>query len=283
MAMTTQDKAAEIVARIPELDAKRGTFTGPTWEDAAQVFDAVLALGRDGVVAVVGMVQDVDDGNDYRVRYVLHGLAQYVGRPGKEAARATFVEALASQLGGDRPKGAQGFVARQLHVVGGKECAPALGKLLGDPDLHEFAAQALLAIRAGAVEEFRKALPGLKGAQRLTALQALGALADAESAEAFRKAAGDEDRDVRLAALWGLARIADAGAVDLALKRADVEPGWERIKATSAVLLLAERLLAGGKKSEAATIYKHLRDSRTDASEAYVREAAQDGLARAGA
>ena len=31
--MITQDKLAEIVDQIPALD-KRGTFTGPTWEDA---------------------------------------------------------------------------------------------------------------------------------------------------------------------------------------------------------------------------------------------------------
>ena len=279
--MLTQDNVAELVDRIPALDAKRGTFTGPTWEEAAVIFDGVLALGRDGVTGVVAMLHETDDGQDYKARYVLHGIAQYLGRPGKEEARALFVAALASQLGGERPKSVQGFVARQLQVIGGKEAAPALGKLLADPEVSESAAQALLAIRAGAVEEFRKALPGLKGAPRLTVLQALGVLADAESAEAFRKAVTDEDRDVRLSALWGLARIADAGAVDVVLKGADVEAGYERIKATSAALLLAERLLAAGKKAEAAKVYRHLKDSRTDASEAYVRDLAQEGLARA--
>src|SRR5438045_7663042 len=52
-----------------------------------------------------------------------------------------------SQLGGERSKGAQGFVLRQLQVIGTKECAPALGRALGDADLCEYAAQALLAIR----------------------------------------------------------------------------------------------------------------------------------------
>src|SRR5258706_15039968 len=156
--MITQDKLAEIVGQIPELD-KRGTFTGPTWDDAIKIFDAVLAGGKESVVGVVAMLKDLDDGSDYKARYVLHGLAQYLGRPGKEAARATFAEALASQLGGDRGKSVQGYVARQLHVAGAKEAAPALGKMLADPDVSEYAAQALLAIRAGAVEEFRKALP----------------------------------------------------------------------------------------------------------------------------
>ncbi len=280
--MITQDALREIVNRVPELDAKRGTFTGPTWEDAAAIFDAVLAAGREGVVGVVAMLHDTDDGQDYKARYVLHGLAQYLGRPGKEAARAVFVEALASQLGGERPKAVQGFVVRQLQVIGGKEAAPALGKLLGDPDVHEFAAQALVAIRSGAAEELRKALPGLKGGPRLTALQALGALADRDSAAELRAAAADADLDARLAALWALARIGDAESVDRVLKGADAAPGWERIRATSAALLLAERLIADGKKAEAFRVYRHLKDTRTDAAEAYVRDAAADALARAG-
>jgi hypothetical protein len=272
-----QEKLAEIVGQIPELD-KRGTFTGPAWDDAIKIFDAVLAGGRESIVAVVAMLRDIDDGSDYKARYVLHGLAQYLGRPGKEAARGMFAEALASQLGGDRPKLVQGYVARLLHVAGGKEAAPALGKLLADPDVSEYAAQALLAIRAGAVEEFRKALPELKGAERLTAIQALGVLADGESAEALRKAATDADRDTRLAAVWGLARMGDAGAVEIALKAADVDAPYERIKATSSALLLAEKLVAAGKKAEAARIYKHLDETRQDPSEAYVREAARQGL-----
>lgn len=281
LAALAQDKISDAVEQVPALD-KRGTFTGPSWEEILPALDTVLAAGRDGIVAVVAMLKDVDDGSDYKARYFLHVIAQYVGRPGKEAARAVFVDALASQLGGDRPRGVQGYVARQLQVIGTKEAAPALGKILADPDLCEYAAQALLAIRAGAAEEFRKALPDLQGGPRLTVLQALGVLADAPSADALKKAIADPDRDVRLAAAWGLARIGDATAVDLVLKAADGDAGWERIKATSSALLLAERLLAAGKKSDAAKIYRHLQTTRTDASEAYVKDAAAEGLAKTG-
>ena len=64
------------------------------------------------------------------------------------------------------------------------------------------------------------------------------------------------------------------------IKAAGVGPGYERIKATSNALLLAERLLAAGKKAEAARIYTHLKETRTDASEKYVREIATEALAR---
>lgn len=277
--MILQDKLAEIVDQIPALD-KRGTFTGPTWDDAMKLVDAVLAGGRESIVGVIALLKDVDDGADYKARYLLHVIAQVAAR--KAAVRGAIGEAFASQLGGDRSKGVQGYLVRQLHVAGTGDQAPALGKLLTDPDLSEYAAQALLAIRSGAADQFRKALPAVKGAQRLTVIQALGVLADRESAEELRKAAADADRDTRLAAVWALARIGDPGAVEIALKAADVEPVYERIKATSSALLLAERLLAAGKKAEAAKVYGHLQETRTDPSETYVRDAAREGLARTG-
>ena len=279
--MKTQDKIAELVDQVPALD-KKGTFTGPTWEDATPMLDGLIAAGRDGIAAVVAMLKEVDDGSDYKARYALHALAQYAGRPGKEAARKTLVDALASQLGGERSKGVQGYVARQLQVIGSKEAAPALGKVLGDPELCESAAQALLAIRDGAVAEFRKALPELKGGPRLTVLQALGVLADAESAEAMKAALADADAEIRLAGAWGLARIAAADAVDAVFKLSTGATGWERIKATSFALQLAERLLASGKKADAAKMYRLLKESRTEKSEAYVLEAATEGLLKAG-
>ncbi len=112
-------------------------------------------------------------------------------------------------------------------------------------------------------------------------VQALGVLKDAPSLAALRAATSDEDRDTRLAAGWALANIGDIGAVDLLIKATGAE-SWERVQAVKNGLLLAENLTAAGKKPEAAKIYRHLHDSRTDVKEKYVREAALRGLAAAG-
>ena len=273
--MTKQEGIPELVDKIPPLD-KGGTFTGPPWEEAIAIFDAVLKA--DGVSAVIDLLKPLDDGQDYKARYLLHGLAQYLGRPGKEEARAKYSTALAAGLSSEKPAGVRGYLARQLQVIGGSEAVPALGKALADPELCEFAAQALLAIGNGAAAEFRKAYPAVTGPARLTVLQAFGVLKDVEALDALRAAA--KEPETRLVAVWGLANIGDADAIDLALKAADVEPPYERAKGTSSCLLLAERLLAAGKKADAVRIYKHLESTRTDPSEAYVRELAVEALAR---
>jgi len=78
--------------------------------------------------------------------------------------------------------------------------------------------------------------------------------------------------------VWALARIADPGAVDAVVRASGAEDGWERTQAVKACLLLAERLFEGGLAEEARKIYVHLRDTRKEPKEAYIREAAERGL-----
>jgi hypothetical protein len=256
--------------------------------DKAQIERAVEEIfkgGRDNVIGLADMIVEPGKGEDYKARYALHVLAIHVcklkQKAGDDSVRRDFAQTLASQLGGGRPKAVQAYLVQELQTAGGPEVVPALGKLLADEELCDWAARALVSIGAGAVEQLRAALPQAKGAGRLTILQNLGVLRDAASAGAFRSALADPDREVRLAAAWGLARIADAAAADALLKAADADPGWERIQMTKACLVLAENLAAAGKKADAAKIYTRLRDTRTDATEKYVREAAEAGLAAA--
>ena len=137
---------------------------------------------------------------------------------------------------------------------------------------------ALVAIQDGAAEPFRAALPKAQGKCRLNILHGLGALQDRRPLAQFREALTDADREVRIVAGWALSRMGDAGSADALMKAADAEPGWERIQATKHCLVLAEKLAAAGKAAESAKIYRYLIDSRTDPSEAYVREAAEKAL-----
>jgi len=124
-------------------------------------------------------------------------------------------------------------------------------------------------------------LPKAQGKCRLNVVQGLGAVGDNQSTGALKEALNDPDREVRLAAGWGLSRMGDAGSADALIKAADVEPGWERIQAAKHCLVLAEKLLAAGNQDQAAKIYLHLRNTRKDPSEKYIRDAAEKGLGAA--
>ncbi len=241
----------------------------------------IQKMGRDGVLGLIDLLVPPGQGDDVKPHYALHALAIAVCKIEDKEPRRTFSEAVASQLGGPRPKAVQAYLCQELGVAGGKEVVPPLGKLLTDEELCDWAIRSLVAIGDGAAEQLRTALPNATGKCRLAIIQNLGVVKDEKSVDALKAAVADPDREIRLAALWGLANIGDPGSVDLLLKAAGVEPGWERIQATKACLMLAESLLASNRKDDAVKIYTQLRDTRTDPSEKYVKDAAEKALAAA--
>ncbi|MGQ9574608.1 MAG: HEAT repeat domain-containing protein [Thermoguttaceae bacterium] len=275
--MAIPESLKQLVERMPDPD-QRGMFTGDV--DKEKIEQAIAAIhqgGREYILGLIEMLVPPGQGDDVKAHYALHCLANHVLKLRDENARRQFAQTVASQLA-SRPKGVQAYLCQVLQWAGRREACPALGKLLTDEDLCEPAAMALVAIRDGAAEQFRAALPQARGKCRLNVIQGLGAVQDKQSAAVLREALSDPDREVRLAAGWGLARMGDPG-VDALLKAADVGPGWERIQATKHCFVLAEKLAASGQALAARQIYAHLRQTRTDPSEAYVRLAAEKALA----
>jgi len=279
--MAVSEKLKSLVDQMPNPDG-RGMYC--TDIDKEKIENAIAEIhkgGRANILGLIDMLGEPGSDQDAKPHYALHCLANYVLIIKDENARRRFCRTVASQLGGDRSKYVQGFLCQELQWAGRKEATAALGKLLGDEELVEPASMALAAIGDGAAKQFVAALPGKEGKCRLNIVQGLGAVGDTQSVGALKQALRDPDREVRLAAGWGLARIGDGGSVDALLKAADVQPGWERIQATKHCLVLAENLLAAGRKDLAERIYTHLRETRTDSAERYVHDAAKKGLAAA--
>ncbi len=272
--MADSEKIAGIVASlvVPDKGAKADAVKK---EAADKALDAILAAGKDGLVAVVGMLAAPGGADDSKARYALHALARRVTKDDRQ--RRAFAEALASTLGGDKPKAVQAFVVRQLQVAGGPESVAAVGKLLADDELYEPAAQALLAIKAGAAEQFRAALPRAEGKARVAIVHGLGTLRDAEAAGAIRPLVGSKDRDLHLTSLWALANAGDAASADTLMKTA-MEGRGERVRTASACLLLAERLRAAGDAKGAARLLTHVRETFKGDDEVHFRDAAKRAL-----
>jgi HEAT repeat protein len=272
-----RDDLAALANQMPDAD-KDGRYTGPTPEDAEKAYAEIIKGGADSAVGLVGLMVEPGKGDDYKVRYLLHGLVTYVARPGAEKDRQMVWQALLSTLGGATPKAVQAAVVQELQALGTKETAAPLGKFLLDDDLCDPVARALIGF-GDTADIFRAALPAAKGRNRITIIQALGVLRDAKAALDLQKAAVDPDADVRISARDALGNIGDAASVDTLLAATHITEPYERIKATEAALVLADRLLAAGQKKDSERIYKHLWDSRTTVEERHVRIAALHGLA----
>ncbi len=272
--MASAENAPALVADMPDL--VDGKVEGPPWSDATRIYEGILDGGPAAVASVIDLLNEVDDGSDYKARYTLHGLLAYASRPAHDPRQKMLIATLLEAVHSDRPKPIRAFLLRQLEAAGDPSAASVLGDLLTDATLSAPAAQALLAIGEGAAAPFRKALDGATGRQRLTVVHALAWLRDRRAAAALKEAAKDGDRAVRIAAVHGLATLGEPTAADLVLRAAQ-QDGWERIQGAKACLLLGENLEAAGDGAAAKKVYRRLLNTRND-SEAYLRDILKDRL-----
>jgi len=282
--MPASEQLKALVEQIPDHD-KGGSYVSLTPEagEAMRTLAAeILKGGRENVLGLVDLLVEPKIGEevkDIKPHYALHLVAVHVTGEGQEKARAEVALALASQLGGDRPKAIQKYLIQEIQLCGGKEVTETLGKMLLDPDLYDDAARALAAIKEGAADVLLAALPNVKGRARLSVIKKLAVLKCEKAADVFKQALAEQDLDIRIAGAWGISRIADASAPEALLKAADGARDWERLNLSDAAMSLADALLAAGKKPEAAAIYAHMATTRTDPTEKHIKQAAERGLA----
>lgn len=275
--MAVSDELKHLVGEMPDPD-DRGMYTENI--DKQKIEQAIAQIAEGGRPSIAGLIEMLGAGQRRRrqtpLRPALPGQPR-AGQPRRESPQGADRDA-GRVLGGERPMHTKAFLCQELQWAGGKEAAAALGKLLLDEELVEPASMALVAIRHGAADAFRAALPAARGKCRRNIIQSLGAIKDTASADALCAVLADPDAEVRIAAGWGLSRMGDADSANALKKAADAKPGWERIQAAKHCFVLAETLAAAGKAKQSAAIYRYLMESRTDPKEAYVREAAQRAL-----
>lgn len=275
--MIDVEKLRQLVAKFPVPAAKDSKLAEVDKSATDAALAELIAGGKEAVTGLVGLLEPAEKGTDLQARHALHALVLRAGAL-KPEQRQGIAEGLAATLSRDHPAEVKVFVLQQLQLVGGPEVTPTLGKLATTETIGEEAVRTLVAIRTGAAEPLRAALPEAKGRNRLVIAQALGTLKDSAAVPELRKLLAGDDSEIRQIAGWGLANIGSAEAAEDLLRQADAAKGFERTKLTDACLLLAENLLAAGKKKEATGIYSHLQRTRTDAAEQHIRDAATRGL-----
>jgi len=151
--VTPSPQLQSLVNDLPDPD-ERGMYC--TNIDKGKIERAIAGIhagGRENVLGLIAMLVPPGRGDDVKAHYALHCLAIHVCKLPDRKHRREFAAALASQLGGDRPKAVQAYLCQELQAAGGKEVVPALGKLLTDEELCEPAACAIVAIGEGAAEQ----------------------------------------------------------------------------------------------------------------------------------
>jgi HEAT repeat protein len=258
-------KVSEIVAKMPAVDVATGQ----------PMLEEILKLGPDALKELCSLITPPQDTGDAKARYAVHGLVLYTKRPGAEADRAKVEKALIDALAAAQDPDLKVFFIEQLQLCGSDAAADAIAALLGDERLCDPAAQALIRIGTPkCVELIRGALPKAQGKRLVTIVQALGVLADSQSAKAILPYAADKDQTLRRTVWFALANIGDASAGEALAAAACSTGRYERALGTKYYLLLASRLAEAGQKDAAAAICRDLLNARTDPAEGNVACAA---------
>jgi HEAT repeat protein len=267
----------ELISQMPPLE---GGWIKPTsWEGTLAACNTALETPKESVIAIIAAFGDVDNGKDYKARLLLRSVVTVAGNPENKGKLEAVVDGIASQLSGNRVKQVKAALIRELRFCGTPSASKAIAPFLTDEELCEDAANALRSIGEGSGAILLAALAAATGKCKTQIIHALAALQEKAAVAAFEAALTDKELDTRIAAAWGIARVADGAAADTVLKAADAASGWERVQMTNAALILAENLIASGKKGEGAKIYSFLKETRKDPSEAYLVDVATKALA----
>jgi hypothetical protein len=269
--------ATELLSKMPPLEGDK-RIKPTEWDFMTEACAEALKSPTESVNGVIDAFSDVDNGKDYRARYLLRGIITVAGDPAKKDKLEEVVAAIVGKLQTVQGKEIKAALLRELRFAGTPAAAKAIAAYAADEQLCSDACNALRSIKDGATALLLGALPNAKGIAKTEIIHALAALGEPEGLAALRAALKDTELNTRLAAAWGVARNGDASAVDELTKASAAAQDWERIQLTDSCLVLAETLRAAGKKADAAKIYKSIVDTRTDPKEAYLVEVSKKAL-----
>ncbi|MGD8451187.1 MAG: HEAT repeat domain-containing protein [Phycisphaerae bacterium] len=198
----------------------------------------------------------------YEPQRELNDLCLHAAAPGHEEERRALCEVMVGHLGEQTPLAAREWLVRQLDHVGGGECVPALTGLLSDeePLIREAARRALQNNPSEAAAVSLRAELGKtdEPVWQIACVNALAARRDEASVPRLIELTRSEDDGVSRAAVAALGDIGGKAATGALYEMWWSPDNPRREEAATAVLRIADTLLAAGDEEGAVAIYFQL-------------------------
>jgi HEAT repeat protein len=170
-------------------------------------------------------------------------------------SEAQLIEALRSGASAEKATACQ-----ELAVYGSKAAVPELAKLLADEQLASWSRIALEAIPDPAADAaLIEAAKSLNGRLLVGTINSIGVRRSAGADEQLAARIKDADAEVASAAAVALGRIGSDAAINALRESLKSAPAPVRSAVAEGCVLCAERLMAAGKRNEAAELYDDVR------------------------
>lgn len=194
-------------------------------------------------------------------RYFVSCIALAAVMAANLSARAADEQALIAVLqSADSSKADKAITCKKLAVFGSKDAVPALAPLLNDNELISWARIALESIPGPEADEaLRNAMGTLQGRSLIGVINSIAVRRDARAVPGLIERLKDKDAEVASVAAVALGKIGGEPATKTLRKSLAGVPVAVRSAVAEGCILVAERLLADGKSTDAAAIYDEVR------------------------
>jgi hypothetical protein len=155
--------------KMPAIDANLST-------ELVQTF---LKGGKAAITGLIDTLREVDNGSDWKARFLVTTLVSSVGTPGQESQRQLLAAILLDEATGGRPESVRIFLLARLRLITGKDAVAKLIALLAadKPQLNDAAAAGLVSIGSPAKEPLSEALKTAQGRRKEVIENALAQIA----------------------------------------------------------------------------------------------------------
>lgn len=158
-----ETKTSALLDRLPEL--RKGKMPPIDPKLSTEIVTSIAKDGQAAVGALIDTLQEIDDGSDWKARFLLRNLVTSTGNPGQDQVRRQLAKTLLAEATGNRPAPIRTFLLLQLRLIADKEAVPKLIPLLSakDAPLANAAAATLVSIGIPARPPLNAALKSAKG------------------------------------------------------------------------------------------------------------------------
>ena len=172
----TETKTAALLARLPEL--QDGKLPPIDANLTTELVRTILAGGKEAVIALIDALREVDNGGDWKARFLLQALVVAVGPAAQAAPRNTLAAILLDEAAGTRPAAVRTFLLARLRLLADPTAVAKLVTLLAsdNPPLTDAAAAVLVSIGTPSKEPLAAALKAAQGRQQEVIKNALAQL-----------------------------------------------------------------------------------------------------------
>jgi len=173
----TETKNNPVLNSLPDLQGGKMPAIDPKLAD--EVVQTLLKGGKEAITGVIEMLREVDDGADWKARFILQALVISTGNPGQDPQRRMLATVLLDEAAGSRPAPIGVFLLARLRMIADTDLVPKLIPLMGadNPQLADAAATVLASIGTPAKEPLTGALKSARGRTKEVIENALAQIA----------------------------------------------------------------------------------------------------------